>query len=199
MCSLSFRAKGIVPEAIGFFAHGTTITTNALSKCGAKVGLLITAGFRAIQENQNQARDTNPFDYFYSKPTLDRAAKLHRDIPERIDLRRQVLAAQLDAGCVSAAPARELKSRRCHVLSPSVTCFPTPHQLMRFARARILNEEFPEAQVSLFFPSTSAHPRMGRACRHRCSMLISSRCWVHYIAHLANSLDDASVKTNNAS
>src|ERR1039458_8448747 len=34
---------------------------------GAKVGLFITKGYRAVQEVQAQARDTNLFDYFYAK------------------------------------------------------------------------------------------------------------------------------------
>src|SRR5215467_630863 len=64
-----FVARGIAPGAIEFFAHGTTITTNALLEMrGAKVGLFITKGFRAVQEVQTQARDGNLFDYFYSKP-----------------------------------------------------------------------------------------------------------------------------------
>src|SRR5216110_2047106 len=64
-----FTARGIDPRDIAFFGHGTTITTNALLEMrGAKVGLLITEGFRAVQEVQMQARDGNLFDYFYSKP-----------------------------------------------------------------------------------------------------------------------------------
>ena len=44
-----FIAKGCDPGKIEFFAHGTTITTNALLELrGAKVGLLITKGFRAV-------------------------------------------------------------------------------------------------------------------------------------------------------
>src|SRR3979411_3366516 len=63
-----FIARGVAPEAIEFFAHGTTITTNALLEMrGAKVGLRITKGLRAVQEIQGQARDGNLFDYFYSK------------------------------------------------------------------------------------------------------------------------------------
>src|ERR1700726_3157751 len=43
--------RGIRVEDIDFFAHGTTITTNSLLEMrGAKVGLLITKGYRAIQE-----------------------------------------------------------------------------------------------------------------------------------------------------
>jgi N-methylhydantoinase A len=61
-----FLARGVMPDAIEFFAHGTTITTNALLEMkGAPVGLLITKGYRAVQEVQSQARDGNPFDYFY--------------------------------------------------------------------------------------------------------------------------------------
>ena len=44
-------ARGVPPGEIDFFAHGTTITTNALLEMrGAKVGLLITEGFRDIYE-----------------------------------------------------------------------------------------------------------------------------------------------------
>src|SRR4029078_10646497 len=68
-----FVARGIDPGKIAFFGHGTTITTNALLEMrGAKVGLLITKGYRAVQEVQNQARDTLLFDYFYSKPAASR-------------------------------------------------------------------------------------------------------------------------------
>ena len=57
-----FLAKGVPPSQIGFFAHGTTITTNALLEMrGATVGLFITKGYRAVQEVQNQARDGNLF------------------------------------------------------------------------------------------------------------------------------------------
>src|SRR5262249_14062378 len=55
-----FITNGVPPPQISFFAHGTTITTNALLELrGAKVGLLITQGYRAVQEIQNQARDGN--------------------------------------------------------------------------------------------------------------------------------------------
>src|ERR1043166_474406 len=81
-----FLAKGIAPGEIGFFAHGTTITTNALLEMrGARVGLLITKGYRAVQEIQNQARDGNLFDYFYAKPAPIAPQHLAKEIPERCD------------------------------------------------------------------------------------------------------------------
>src|SRR4030088_588011 len=77
-----FIARGVAPEAIEFFAHGTTITTNALLEMrGAKVGLLITKGFRAVQEVQNQARDGNLFDYFHAKPAPIAPQSLTKEIP----------------------------------------------------------------------------------------------------------------------
>jgi len=115
-----FIAKGIPPSQIGFFAHGTTITTNALLEMrGAKVALLITQGYRAVQEIQNQARDGNLFDYFYSKPAA---------IAPRISPRKFPSAATTpDAYCARStrtplgaprASSRTPASSR----SPSATC-----------------------------------------------------------------------------
>ena len=98
------------PTSIDFFAHGTTITTNALLEMrGAKVGLLITKGYRAVQEIQNQARDGNLFDYFYDKPPPIAPQSLTREIPERSDYLGNVLV-PLDREAVRAA-ARELDGR----------------------------------------------------------------------------------------
>src|SRR5437588_12676620 len=103
-----FLARGIAPSQIDFFAHGTTITTNSLLEMrGAKVGLLITKGYRAVQEIQAQARDGNLFDYFYAKPAPIAPQSLTREIPERCDYAGNVLV-PLDRVAVRQA-ARELK------------------------------------------------------------------------------------------
>src|SRR3954452_2275512 len=103
-----FVARGVKPEEIEFFAHGTTITTNALLEMrGAKVGLLITKGFRAVQEIQAQARDGNLFDYFYAKPAPIAPQSLTREIPERSDYQGNALV-PLDETAVRQA-ARELE------------------------------------------------------------------------------------------
>src|SRR6516165_1567848 len=102
-----FIGRGIAASEIGFFAHGTTITTNALLEMrGAKVGLLISKGFRAVQEVQNQAREGNLFDYFYSKPAPIVPQSLTREIPERCDCDGNVLV-PIDEDAVRGA-AREL-------------------------------------------------------------------------------------------
>ena len=55
--------RDIEPGQIDFFDHRTTVTTNALLKMnGARLGILITNGFRAIQEVQSQARETSRFE-----------------------------------------------------------------------------------------------------------------------------------------
>src|SRR3954453_7573604 len=49
---------GVQAEQIAFFSHGTTVTTNSvLQPRGARLGLLITAAYRAVQEVQTQFRD----------------------------------------------------------------------------------------------------------------------------------------------
>jgi N-methylhydantoinase A len=105
----NFIRAGIDPAEIDFFAHGTTITTNALLEMrGAKVGLLITEGYRAVQEIQTQGRDGNLFDYFYQKPAPIAPQSLTREIAERTDYLGNVLLA-LDRDAVRRA-ARELQA-----------------------------------------------------------------------------------------
>src|SRR5215831_9161018 len=104
-----FFDRGIHARDIEFFGHGTTITTNALLEMrGAKTGLLITKGYRAVQEVQSQARDGNPFDYFYSKPRHIAPQSLTKEIAERSDYQGNVLLA-LNENDVRRA-ARELKA-----------------------------------------------------------------------------------------
>src|SRR5258707_1162473 len=100
-----FIARGIAPGAIEFFAHGTTITTNALLEMrGAKVGLMITKGYRAVQEVQVQARDGNLFDYFYAKAQPIAPQSLTKEIGERTDYLGNVLIA-LDRAAVRRVAA----------------------------------------------------------------------------------------------
>src|SRR5258706_4651178 len=115
----NFVRKGTPPDAIEFFAHGTTITTNALLEMrGAKVGLLITKGFRAVQEVQSQARDGNPFDYFYDKPEPIAPQSMTREIGGRIDFEGKELE-PLDRDSVRRA-AQELLAAGA---GPIAVCF----------------------------------------------------------------------------
>jgi N-methylhydantoinase A len=118
-----FLARDVRPAEIEFFAHGTTITTNALLEMrGAKVGMLITDGFRAIQEVQTQARDGNLFDYFFSKPQPIAPQSLTKEIPERCDYAATCCCRSTATRCGGRARAQ---GRRRASRSRSAICSPS--------------------------------------------------------------------------
>ena len=181
-----FIARGIRAADVEFFAHGTTITTNALLEMrGARVGMLITQGFGAIQEVQIQARDQNLFDYFFARPAAIAPHSLTRGVPERIDYLGNVLV-PLDTAAVRQA-ARELKATGVQSIA---VCYlfsfmnPAHEQETR----RLILEEFPDAVVSLsceVLPRVREWPRMS-------TMLLNAYLepvMVRYIDHLAKGLD----------
>jgi N-methylhydantoinase A len=180
-------ARGIAPADIEFFAHGTTITTNALLEMrGARVGMLITAGYRAVQEVQIQARDENLFDYFFSRPTPIAPQSLTKEISERTDYLGNVLK-PLDRDAVRRA-ARELKAAGVQSIA---VCYlfsylnPAHEQDTR----RIIHEEFPDAVVSL---SSEVLPRVREWPRMSTTLLNAylEPVMVRYIDHLGKGLDD---------
>jgi len=188
----NFVKKGIPADAIEFFSHGTTITTNALLEMrGAKVGLLITKGFRAVQEVQSQARDGNPFEYFYDKPEPIAPQSMTREIPGRIDFEGNEVE-PLDPDAVRRS-VRELKGAGVRSIA---VCYlfsyanPTHEQETR----RLILEEFPDADVSL---SSEVLPRIREWPRLSTTLLNAylQPVLVHYIAHLAEGLDNGGVRT----
>src|SRR6195256_3275922 len=187
-----FIARGIAPAEIGFFAHGTTITTNALLEMrGAKVGLLITKGYRAVQEIQNQARDGNLFDYFYAKPVPIAPQSLTREIPERSDYAGNVLA-PLDKSAVRQA-ARELKAAGVESIAVCFLFSFTNPAHEEETRA-LIHSEWPGVHVSL---SSEVLPRIREWARLSTTLLNAylEPVMVHYIGHLNRGLDDAGVRT----
>lgn len=187
-----FVNQGVNPGDIEFFSHGTTITTNAILEMrGAKTGLLITAGFRAVQETQKQARDGNPFDYFYQKPIPVAPQSLTHDIPGRIDYEGRELT-PLGRDRVQQA-ARAL--RAAGVTSIAV-CYlfsfmnPAHEQETR----RIILEEFPEAHVSL---SSEVLPRIREWPRLSTTLLNAylEPVLMDYIRYLAKGLDKEGIGT----
>jgi N-methylhydantoinase A len=187
-----FLARGIAPEEIGFFAHGTTITTNALLEMrGAKVGLLITKGYRAVQEIQTQARDGNLFDYFYAKPVPIAPQSLTREIPERSDYAGNVIV-PLDQAAVRNA-VRELKAAGVESIA---VCFLFSFMNPRHEEATraIVAQEWPGVHVSL---SSEVLPRIREWPRLSTTLLNAylEPVMVRYIDHLDGGLDDAGVRT----
>lgn len=187
-----FIARGIAPGDIEFFAHGTTITTNALLEMrGAKVGLLITRGFRAVQEVGAQARDGNLFDYYYQKPEPIAPQSRTREISERVDWQGHVLV-PLDENDVRSA-ARELKA--AGVVSVAVSyIFSYMHPEHEARTREILAEEMPGVSVSL---SSEVLPRIREWSRLSTTLLNAylEPVMVMYIGHLGNGLDETGVTT----
>ncbi len=188
----NFVRRGVDPAEIDFFAHGTTITTNALLEMrGAKVGLLITKGYRAIQEIQNQARDGNLFDYFYEKPVPIAPQSLTREIAERSDYLGNVLVT-LDRKAVQRA-ARELKAAGvrsiavCYLFS-----FLNPaHEL---ETRTLIADECPDVHVSL---SSEVLPRVREWPRLSTTLVNAylEPVLVRYVEELNHGLDAAGVTT----
>jgi N-methylhydantoinase A len=188
----NFAARGVDLSAIEFFSHGTTITTNALLEMrGAKVGLLINRGFRAVQETQGQARDGNVFDYFFQKPAPISPQSLTREIGGRIDYTGTVLE-PLDEDAVRKAAA-ELKAAGvasvavCYLFS-----FMNPAHEQR--SAALVREVFPEAHISL---SCEVLPRVREWPRLSATLLNAylAPVLVTYIADLEKRLGAAGVTT----
>src|SRR3984885_10580467 len=151
----NFVRRGVRPDEIEFFAHGTTITTNALLEMrGAKVGLLITKGFRAVQEIQNQARDGNLFDYFYEKPPPIAPQSLTREIPERSDYGGNTLI-PLDHEAVRAA-TRELMAAGVQSIAVCYL-FSFANPAHEHETRRLIEAELPGVPVSL---SSEVLPRL---------------------------------------
>ena len=81
-------AAGVMPDDIDFLVHGTTVATNALLEGkGARTGLLITRGFRAVYEGRgwSQPKPEDLLDPYYTKPPLLAPQSLTEEITERID------------------------------------------------------------------------------------------------------------------
>jgi N-methylhydantoinase A len=187
-----FVERGINPQAITFFSHGTTVTTNALLEMrGSRVGMLVTQGFRAIQEVQNQARDGNLFDYFYVKPTPIAPQSCTIEIPERSDYLGNVLL-PLDLASVRAA-ARRLRDQGvesiavCYLFS-----FMNPHH--EEETRRIILEEAPGITVSL---SSEVLPRLREWSRMSATLVNAylEPVLVRYLAHLNTGLNASGVST----
>ncbi|MFL6797522.1 MAG: hydantoinase/oxoprolinase family protein [Xanthobacteraceae bacterium] len=185
-------ARGVPASEIGFFAHATTITTNGLLEMrGAKVGLLITKGFRAVQEVQTQARDGNLFDYFYAKPAPIGPQSLTREIPERVDYCGTVLV-PLDREAVRQA-GRELARAGVEAIA---VCY--LFSFMNSAREQetraLLQAECPGLHVSV---SSEVLPRIREWPRLSTTLLNAylEPVMVHYIASLNEGLDKAGLRT----
>ncbi len=189
-----FVARGVPPGEIGFFGHGTTVTTNALLEMkGAKVGLLINQGYRGIAEVQTQSRDgVSPFDHFFSRPPPIAPASLTREIAGRIDCDGNELTA-LDHGDVR----RAVEELRAEGVESFAVCFlfSFMNDAHERAVASIIRAAWPEAFVSLsceVLPRIREWPRMSTTLLNAYLEEVLAR----YSGDLAGGLDRAGVVTS---
>lgn len=86
------RATGIDIKAIGFFAHGTTVATNAvLERKGARTGLITTRGFEDVLEVARETWEVE-WDYWWQPPSPLVHRLLRQGIGERVNAAGRVLA-----------------------------------------------------------------------------------------------------------
>jgi N-methylhydantoinase A len=85
-------ATGIAPADVAAFVHGTTVATNALLEGkGARTGLVITRGFRAVYETRGWSQPTGSdlIDPFYRKPPMLVPQRLTQEVTGRLDWQGQ--------------------------------------------------------------------------------------------------------------
>ena len=142
-------ARGVAPEGVGFFCHGTTVGTNALlERKGARTGLLVTQGFGAIYPVGEQSRPYGPaiFDVMFDKPAVLVPQSLTGEVRERVDFRGDVLCGLDEAGLRDTL--RALK--REGVVSIAVCLlFSFLHRAHEMRVREIIAEEIPGCGVSL--------------------------------------------------
>jgi N-methylhydantoinase A len=110
---------GVDPAVLRHVMHGTTVATNAvLEKKGAKVGLLVTRGYRQVLQI---ARSFVPGGLagwiVWPKPEPLAALELTREVPGRLSARGEVLT-PLDEAAVEAA-VRDLQGLGIEALTIS--------------------------------------------------------------------------------
>jgi N-methylhydantoinase A len=85
------QAAGLDPESVSFFAHGTTVATNAvLERAWAETALVTTEGFRDALEIGRQTRP-DLYDLHAEKPAPVVARDARYDVPGRLDDRGNVV------------------------------------------------------------------------------------------------------------
>jgi N-methylhydantoinase A len=179
-------------NAIEFFAHGTTVTTNALLQLkGARVGLLVNAGFRGIQDVQSQTREGNSFDYIYRRPPPLVTQRLTREVPGRIDAHGREIE-PFDA----AAARRAIAELLALGVESFAVCYlfsfldPSHEQ----ATSAIVRELAPSASVSL---SSVVLPRLREWPRLSTTLVNAylEPVLTSYVASLADGLDQLGIAT----
>ncbi len=142
-------ARGVAPNDIRYFCHGTTVGTNALLEGkGVRTGLLVTKGFRGIYEVAEQSRPHGPviFDIMYDRPAKLVPPSRTGEVAERVSFEGEILQA-LDEEALRRT-LRELRAEGVELIAVCLLfSFLAPQHEER-VRA-IVAEEIPGCGVSL--------------------------------------------------
>ncbi|MGI9658842.1 MAG: hydantoinase/oxoprolinase family protein [Gaiellaceae bacterium] len=132
--------------AVDFFVHGTTLGINALlTRGGARVAIVTTAGFRDVYELGRTDRDPM-YDFMYRKPETLVPRERVLEVSERVTFEGEVLLA-LDDEEVRAA-ARELGALDVDAVAVSLLhSYANPAHELRLAE--VLAEEARGVSVTL--------------------------------------------------
>ncbi|MFQ0815725.1 hypothetical protein AVM02_09445 [Brucella anthropi] len=186
--------RGVHPDEVNYFCHGTTVGTNALLEGkGAKTGLLVTKGFRGIYEVGEQARPHGPaiFDILHEKPQPLVLSSLTGEVMERVAHDGSVLA-DMDETLLRETLA-ELRDKKIESLAVCLLfsfLYPRHEERIR----EIIREELPDCEVSLsseIVPQIREYHRLSTTVINAYLQPVLAR----YIARLADRLQAAGVKT----
>ncbi|MEV4142802.1 hydantoinase/oxoprolinase family protein [Amycolatopsis sp. NPDC049691] len=131
---------------VGYFAHGTTVGTNALlTHRGARTGLLTTAGFRDLLE-LGRGRRPSLYDLQADKPAPLVPRDLRLDVDERVRHDGRIEKA-IDPAQVRAL-ARRLREQRVEAVAVCLL-YSFVHPEHERVVAGILAEELPGVHVSV--------------------------------------------------
>lgn len=189
------RERDVSLSNVSFFAHGTTVATNAvLEGAGSKAGLLITEGQRAIYDMRSGSRPTGPelIDPFYQKPSSLIPQSLTYEVPERLSFDGTEIK-PLDEERVEEAT---LALKEQGVESVAVCyLFSFMNSAHEERTAEIVRRVFPECRISLssaVLPTIREYPRLSTTVLDAFVGPVITK----YFDHLQTQLRKRGLKTN---
>jgi N-methylhydantoinase A len=187
-------ARGVAPNDIRYFCHGTTVGTNALLEGkGVRTGLLVTKGFRGIYEVAEQSRPHGSviFDIMYDRPAKLVPPSRTGEVAERVSFEGEILQ-ELDEDALRQT-LRELRAEGVESIAVCLLfSFLVPQHEER-VRA-IVAEEIPGCGVSLsseIVPQIREYYRLSTTAVNAYLQPILAR----YIDNLDTRLESAGVVT----
>mgnify|MGYP006278248475 FL=1 len=187
-------ARGVAPEDIRYFCHGTTVGTNALLEGkGVRTGLIVTKGFRGIYEVAEQSRPHGPaiFDIMYDRPAMLTPQSRTGEAAERVSFEGEIIE-PLDEEALRET-ARALREEDVQSIAVCLLfSFLAPEHEQRVRE--ILAEEIPGCSVSLsseIVPQIREYYRLSTTVINAYLQPILAR----YIANLDERLKTAGVVT----